>query len=143
MKPVLKIPGATVLRIGISLVFLWFGSQQFLHTEMWTSYIPQWVVDKSPVGPLTLVHINGAIEIIFGTALILGFFTRVSAFVLTLHMAHITTMVGYDSIGVRDFGLTIATFSIFLNGVDSLTLDRLVLGSSKKPVEAIPSNERV
>lgn len=81
----------------------------------------------SPFGPITLVHINGAIEVVFGTALIFGFFTRASAFVLAMHMAHITLMVGYDSIGVRDFGLAIAGFAILLNGADRFTIDRQFL----------------
>ena len=121
------ISGTTLLRIGISSVFLWFGCQQFLSPEMWIGFIPQWVLDISPIGPVTLVHLNGALELVFGTALMFGLFTRASALVLGLHMAHITIMVGYDSIGVRDFGLAIAALSVFFNGADSLTIDHTIL----------------
>lgn len=108
------------------MVFLWFGVQQFLAPEMWIGFIPEWVLDLSPIGAVSLVHLNGAVEIIFGTALILGLFTRASALILGLHMAHITFMVGYDAIGVRDFGLTIAALAVFLNGADNFTLDQVL-----------------
>ena len=126
-----------MLRIGMSLVFLWFGAQQFLSPEMWIGFIPQWVINLSPVGPVTLVHLNGALEIVFGTALILGLFTRVSALILALHMAHITLMVGYDSIGVRDFGLAVAGFAIFLNGADPFTFDHKFIFPKKIENEAV------
>ena len=124
MRILSKISGPTVLRIGLSLVFLWFGTQQFLHTEMWVGFIPEYAIRLSPFSAETLVNINGTLELIFGAALILGIFTRVSAFILFLHMVHITATVGYSSIGVRDFGLTVAAFSIFLIGADALTLDQ-------------------
>ncbi|HVT74904.1 MAG TPA: DoxX family protein, partial [Candidatus Paceibacterota bacterium] len=114
----------TLLRIGMALLFLWFGTNQFIDTAAWTAYVPQWVVDASPVSVEALVHINGAIEIIFGTALLLGFFTRIAGFILALHMVHIATLVGYNATGVRDFGLAIATIAVWLNGPDAWTLDR-------------------
>ncbi|HVU06706.1 MAG TPA: DoxX family protein [Candidatus Paceibacterota bacterium] len=113
----------TILRIGMALVFLWFGSSQFIDTVAWTAYVPEWVVSMSPVSVETLVHINGAIEIVFGTALLLGFFTRIAGFILALHMVHIATLVGYNATGVRDFGLAIAAIAVWLNGKDAWTLD--------------------
>jgi uncharacterized membrane protein YphA (DoxX/SURF4 family) len=104
------------LRIGISLVILWFSSQQFLHPEMWVGFIPDYIIKISPVSATTLVHMNAALELVFGTSMLFGFFTRVSAFILALHLVDITFTLGYNSIGVRDFGLTIATLAIFLNG---------------------------
>lgn len=132
--------GNTVLRIGMCLVFLWFGAQQFISPEMWIGFIPEWVINLSPVSPVTLVHLNGALEIVFGTALLLGLFTRISALILAVHMAHITLMVGYDSIGVRDFGLAVAGFAIFLNGADPFTLDHKFLFSKKIEDSVVPNS---
>jgi uncharacterized membrane protein YphA (DoxX/SURF4 family) len=112
-----------VLRIGVSLVYLWFGFQQFLNTKQWISYIPKSVIAFSPVDAETLVHFNGAIEIVFGFALLVGIFSGISALILALHMADITYVVGYDAIGVRDFGITIATFAAALYGADVLSLE--------------------
>ena len=76
-----------VLRIGLSLVLLWF-------------------------------------EIIFGTLLLLGIFSRITALLLALHMLHITFTVGYNGIGVRDFGLAMGMIAVFLQGPDVWSLDK-------------------
>jgi uncharacterized membrane protein YphA (DoxX/SURF4 family) len=113
----------TILRIGLSLVFIWFGSQQLMNTQMWTSMIPQIVMDLSGLTASTLVHFNGAFEIVFGTALFFGFYTRAVALLLALHMIDITFVVGFDAIGVRDFGLSIATFTSAMLGAGALSVD--------------------
>lgn len=112
-----------ILRIGLSLVFLWFGLQQFLHTSMWTGLVPNWIVSTSGFSAATLVHFNGAFEIVFGLCLFFGFFTQVTAFLLALHLLDIMFTVGYNDIGVRDFGLAMATIAIFLYGADAWCLD--------------------
>lgn len=38
-------------------------------------------------------------------------------------MAHITFMVGYDAIGVRDFGIVIATVVVAMFGPDRVSID--------------------
>ncbi len=73
------------------------------------------------------MHFNGAFEIIFGLCLLLGYFTQVTALFLALHMLDITFTVGYTSIGVRDFGLAVATISVFLYGSDMWCLDTYFL----------------
>lgn len=119
----MKFFAPTVLRVGIALVFLWFGSQQLLHTSAWIGLIPKSVIDISGLTASTLVHFNGAFEIVFGICLFLGFFTRTVALFLALHILDITFVVGYGATGVRDFGLSIATISLFLYGQDFVSLD--------------------
>ncbi|MFA6364842.1 MAG: DoxX family protein [Candidatus Paceibacterota bacterium] len=111
------------LRIGITVVYLWFGLQQLISPLMWVSYIPKSIVALSPVSAQMLVYCNGAFEIVFGLALLFGFFTRVSALLLAVHMLDITLIVGYNAIGVRDYGIVIATFAVFFFGPDVLSLD--------------------
>jgi uncharacterized membrane protein YphA (DoxX/SURF4 family) len=112
-----------IVRVGLALVFVWFGVNQFMDTNAWLGYMPQSVIDISHLSAATLVHLNGAFEIIFGIALLLGFFTRFAALLLALHILDITYVVGFDSIGVRDFGLSMATVAVFFHGADFLTLD--------------------
>lgn len=116
-----------VLRIGLSLVFLWFGAQQLLHTSAWTGMIPEWIISMSGISAVTLVYANGIFEVIFASCLLLGLFTRAVSLILALHLLQITTVVGYNGVGVRDFGLTLAMFSIFLNGADFWSLDKIWL----------------
>ena len=113
----------TVLRIGIAIVFIWFGAQQMINTSVWIGYIPKFVTTLTSLSASQIVYFNGIFEIIFACALLLGYFTRFTALILALHILDITFIVGLNATGVRDFGLFIATISIFLYGVDSFSLD--------------------
>jgi uncharacterized membrane protein YphA (DoxX/SURF4 family) len=115
-----------VLRVGIALVFLWFGTDQLMNPENWSGTIPQSVVDMSGMSAETIVYLNGGFEVIFCLALLVGLFTRIAALLLALHLMSILFVVGYNHIGVRDFGLMMATLSIFLHGPDSYSLDSYI-----------------
>ena len=114
-----------VVRIGMSLVFLWFGSSQLADTEAWTAWLPAWT-DSLPLNGENLVRLNGGFEVVFGALLLLGFYVRPVALLLALHMFQVASTVGYSEIGVRDFGLALATTSVFLYGADLYTLDALI-----------------
>ena len=114
----------SVLRYGMTLVILWFGCQQFLHTDVWTAYVPDSAVAISHLSVNTLVYINATFELIVGFCLLFGWQTRIVALLLALHLLDITYVVGYGEIGVRDFGLAIATFVVFMNGSDLLCIDK-------------------
>ncbi len=113
-----------MLRIGISLVFLWFGWQQVFDPNTWVSLIPEWATRFSGLSAGTLVLVNGTFELVFGSLLFLGIFTRVVAFLLALHLLHIMSVVGYNSIGVRDFGLSMGAIAVFLYGADAWCLNK-------------------
>jgi uncharacterized membrane protein YphA (DoxX/SURF4 family) len=111
-----------VVRMGLSLVFLWFGYSQLTDTAVWIFWLPEWTAGL-PLAAETLVRLNGGAEILLGALLLLGFYTRPVALLLALHMVSIVVSVGYNAIGVRDFGLMLATVSVFLHGHDRFTLD--------------------
>lgn len=127
---------ATVLRIGIALVFLWFGTQQIIDPIAWSSYIPDALVGILSLSASKIVYLNGIFEVIFGTALLLGYFIRVSALLLALHMINITYIVGFNAVGVRDFGLAVSTIVIFMQGVDKFSLDYYRRGAGKGAKDA-------
>ncbi|MES2223562.1 MAG: DoxX family protein [Patescibacteria group bacterium] len=118
----------SVLRIGMSLVILWFSTEQFLHTADWTAYVPDSAVSMSGLSAVTLVYFNASFELVFGIMLLFGILTRVSALLLSLHLFDIMFVVGYGEIGVRDFGLAVATFVVFMNGSDVLSFQESVNG---------------
>ncbi len=121
------------VRMGVSLVFIWFGITQLMNPAGWTRLLPSWTSNLF-ISQQGLIVVNGVFEVILGLLLLLGIFTRVSAFLLTLHLLSITINVGYSPTGVRDFGLTLATLAVFLYGEDKLCLDSKVrkLFSRKK-----------
>lgn len=115
------------LRVGVALVFIWFGSQQLLHPGSWIGFIPKELVTLSGLSVWTFVALNGAMEVVFGLCMLVGFFTTISAFILGVHMLFITIDVGYGPTGVRDFAVTVGALAVFLTSFGSSTsfsLDR-------------------
>ncbi len=121
-----------LLRVGISMVFLWFGFSQIKNPSNWTGMMPEYIQSAISLPPNTLIYINGAFEIMFAVLLLIGFFTRTASLLLTLHLFHIVTIVGYGAVGARDFALALATFSIFLRGRDEFCLDELLAEKRNK-----------
>lgn len=113
---------APVLRIGIALVFLWFGIAQLTNVSRWVGWVPAWITDLGVSGESAIVA-NGVFEILGAALLILGLGTRVVAGLLTLHMCFLVASVGFNAVGVRDFAIVIGALSIFLQGPDRFSLD--------------------
>ena len=116
--------GAAILvRLALSVVFLWFGLNQLFDAASFMGFVPSWAYNL-PVSVTTLVLFNGVFETIFGLALLLGVFVRPVSFLLALHLVGIAFSVGYGDVFNRDLGLAAATFSVFLSGADNWCLDR-------------------
>ncbi|MES2135303.1 MAG: DoxX family protein [Patescibacteria group bacterium] len=106
--------GVLVLRLGLSAVFLWFGFSQLMDGIAWVAWVPEWAVNLLHLPPAMIVLGNGLFEVVFGTLLAIGLWTPYIALILALHLAVITFDIGLTAIGVRDFGLTIATIALAL-----------------------------
>ncbi|TSC86422.1 MAG: hypothetical protein G01um10148_408 [Parcubacteria group bacterium Gr01-1014_8] len=115
--------GLTVIRVGLAAVLLWFGREQLLHAADWIGYVPNYAMSLSGLPATTIVLANGSAEIAFGLLLFLGLFTRISAFVMGVHLALIAFSLGLNQIGVRDWGLAAALFGIALAGPGTLSID--------------------
>ena len=137
-----------VLRVGLSIVFLWFGITQVINPESFLGYIPEWLyphessmIHEHPLRMMhnipsipthTLIMGNGFLEIIFGGLLLIGLWTRISAIVLTFHLMGIIIGLGYNDIAVRDFGLMAGTITVALYGPDKFCLDKKLRRSNNK-----------
>lgn len=111
-----------VLRIGIGIVFLWFGLTNIFNPQTLIGYLPKFV-QTLPIEPLSILLLTGIFEVVFGVFLIIGLFTRLSSLLLFLHLVVIIIGIGYNDVAVRDFGLALATLAIFLHGPDKWCLD--------------------
>ena len=112
-----------VLRAGLVALFLWFGLSQVLSPSDWVAWVPQWT-EGFGLNSTTVVLLNGVFEVVLGALLAAGFYTRIAALLLSLHLAVIAYEIGYNDIGVRDFALAVATFSLALFNPAQVTLDR-------------------
>lgn len=106
--------GLLVLRLGLAGVFLWFGFSQLIDGISWVSWVPEWAVNVIHLPPAMIVLANGLFEVVLGTLLALGLWTRAAALILGLHLGLITFDIGLTAIGVRDFGLTLASVALAL-----------------------------
>lgn len=118
----LRLYAPAVLRYAMSMVVLWFGIQQILHVDLWTAYVPPSIVSLTHLDLTTIVKLNGWFEIVGGVLLAIGWQVRIVALLLGLHLFDIMYVVGYGEIGVRDFGLAVATLSVCMHGADVLSL---------------------
>jgi len=110
-----------IIRISLALVLLWFGIDEVTHPENWFGYIPSWL--NLPFSLNVFFVLNGIFEIIIGALLLIGLKTRIVAFIAALHLLSITIAVGYNDVGVRDFGLTLMAVSLIFSGAGIFSLD--------------------
>ena len=115
----LKDYGTLILRLGLGIVFLWFGITSLLEPQTWTSLVPTW----SPISQTTSVTIMAIFQLIFSILLIIGLFTRLTAILLALSLIPIILSLGYNDVAIRDFGLFTATLSLAVSGSKKLSLD--------------------
>lgn len=106
-----------ILRYALTLVFVWFGTNQLINASAWVRLVPEWATVFG-MSAETVVHLNGMFEIIAAILLGAGVYVRLVASVLALHLFVITTHLGFTPVGVRDFGLSFATLSVALFGPD-------------------------
>ena len=113
-----------VLRLGLAVVFLWFGLSQLAEPAFWVGWVPLWATDLTGLNAEIIVMLNASLEVAGGALLALGLLVRPIAVILALHLAVITFEIGMTEIGFRDFGLACATLALALGGSDFLSLGR-------------------
>ncbi len=112
-----------VLRFAMVILFLWFGFSQLTTPSDWTAWVPAWPMQLTGLSAETIVLLNGIFEVVLGIFLAAGFYTRLAALLLSLHLLLIAFEIGYNDIGMRDLVLAIATSSLVLFAPDRCTLD--------------------
>ncbi|MBI5220320.1 MAG: DoxX family protein [Candidatus Liptonbacteria bacterium] len=104
-----------VLRLTMAGVFMWFGVSQVTAPMNWIGFVPDLAISLSGLSTATLVILNGGIEIVGSIFLATNLWSRWAALILGVHLFGIAATLGWNAIGVRDFGLALATLTIFLD----------------------------
>jgi len=104
----------TVLRLGLSFVFLWFGINQLIDPSNFMGYLPEFLLNLSFAS--SLVMLNGFVDLLEGLFFLSGKFVRPTAIVAFVHLFAITLSLGYNDIAIRDVGLLFAIAAVFLHG---------------------------
>lgn len=110
-----------LLRFGLAFVFIWFAAQQFGNPERWVSFLPDFL--QSSASATKFILANASFEILASLLLILGAWTRLVGFLLALHLLGIAFSIGLNPTGIRDIGLAVAAFALFLGGAGKWAID--------------------
>jgi uncharacterized membrane protein YphA (DoxX/SURF4 family) len=108
--------GVYILRLGLAVVFLYFGISQILDQSKWIYFVPDRFLNFyiHEVLKSKLVFINGIFDLIIALSLILGTFIRIFSILGFIHLFSITIFsLGFEPNGIRDLGLAFAMLSLF------------------------------
>jgi len=108
--------GIYILRLGLAIVFLYFGISQILDQSKWIYFVPDRFLNFyiNEVLKQKLVFINGIFDTIIALSLISGLFIRIFSFLGFIHLFSITIFsLGFEPSGIRDLGLAFAMLSLF------------------------------
>ncbi len=114
-----------ILRLGLAMVFLWFGITQLQNQAMWIGFIPTWIISMSGLTATTIVILNGMFEVMMAVLLAFGIQIRIVSFLLSIHLLTIIGDVGLSAVGIRDVGLFFALLSITFHGADEYSYDKV------------------
>lgn len=97
------------LRLGLAVVFLWFGVDKILQPAFWlNAWVPQGVqafFTKFNLNGLQFIYLNGIFEILVGLSLVTGVFARFFSILAIIFLLSSMFFVGISEVTVRDFGL--------------------------------------
>jgi uncharacterized membrane protein YphA (DoxX/SURF4 family) len=108
--------GVYILRLGLAVVFLYFGISQILDQSKWIYFIPDRFSNFyiSEILKSKIVFLNGIFDTVIALSLISGLFIRIFSFLGFIHLLSITIFsLGFEPSGIRDLGLAFAMLSLF------------------------------
>ncbi len=123
---------SVLLRLGVGVVFLYFGVDKFVHPEVWAGWINPRLLYYLPVSHDVFLYVNGGVEGVVGLLLILGLWTRIAASVAAVLLIGILATVGVTDVTVRDIAILAASLSLVLTGSKTLSIDNKFAPIGKK-----------
>ncbi len=98
-----------ILRIGLAVTFLMIGLLILRSPEAWGNYLSPWAMEIVPIPIRQLMILSGIFDILVGSFLLIGFMTRLSAILATIHIIFVLVASGITEVTIRDIAiLTIA-----------------------------------
>ncbi|HLC53423.1 MAG TPA: DoxX family membrane protein [Candidatus Nanoarchaeia archaeon] len=115
-----------VVRYAVGIVFLLLGIDQIIDPAGWTGYLPLDIVSALPfhLTATQFMFYNGLFDTLIGLLLLAGIFVRIVSAVAVLHLLGVIVTLGYNDLAIRDIGLLLASFSVFLHGPDRWCLKK-------------------
>ena len=118
-----------VLRLGLGIVFFWFGVDKFIHPKFWIGFIPQFIKPFIPVSLGLFNNIQGVVEAVVGLLLIIGLWRQLAAAIAGIILIPIiiaTFVLGVPDIALRDIGLLSIAIVLTIIPETILSVDSLI-----------------
>lgn len=97
------------IRIGLAVVFLWFGVGKFINPSYWlNAWVPHTVITLLPkfrLSGMDFIYLNGIFEILIGLSLISGLGLRFFSFLGIIFLFVVLLFNGVSEVTIRDVGL--------------------------------------
>jgi uncharacterized membrane protein YphA (DoxX/SURF4 family) len=105
-----------VIRLGLAIVFLWFGIDKFFHPDYWVNaWVPQSVSSLAisfKIRLVDVVYLSGIFEVLVGISLVTNIFIVFFSSAALLFLGSIMIFNGFSEVIVRDVGLAGALLSL-------------------------------
>ena len=110
-----------LIRIGLAIVFLWFGIDKFINPTYWlNAWTPDIFVSllaQLKLSGTDFIYLNGIFEILVGVSLVSGFFIKYFSAIAALFLIVVSVTVfslthTFGEILVRDIGLVGALLAL-------------------------------
>ena len=111
-----------IIRLGLALVFLWFGISKVLQPDAWIAWLPQWT-EQLPISTTTQLFLQGIGEAVLGVLLLFGLFTRVAAAIAAILLVAVIVTIGFNDIAIRDLAILSIAIALVFNKNNPLSLD--------------------
>lgn len=115
---------SVLLRIGLGSVFLYFGIYEKLFRPDITRSVIENLNITIPISIGLFIFLFGLLELVVGSFLVLGLYTRVTAIVAALMIFGIILQMGYLNVP-RDPALLAMALSLVITGSNRFSIDRI------------------
>ncbi len=113
--------GILILRVGLGIVFLYFGFNQIIEPKAWIDLVPS--IFSNFVNLKIFIYLNGIFDLIIGICLILGLFIKIISLLGFLHLISIFLFsLKFTPSGIRDLGLAFAILSLYFLDEDRFNI---------------------
>ena len=106
------------IRIGLALVFFWFGISKFVMPQYWIdAWMPmsvQHLVALVHLAPKDFIFLNAIFEVLVGVSLASGFFMRWFAGIAVFFLITVLVLNGFTEVTIRDVGLMGALIALII-----------------------------
>ncbi|HXK40691.1 MAG: hypothetical protein A3F15_01910 [Candidatus Wildermuthbacteria bacterium RIFCSPHIGHO2_12_FULL_40_12] len=97
------------LRLGLAVVFIWFGVDKFLNPQYWLSaWIPQGalsVASRVGVSGMDVVYASGVFELLVGASVLSNIFIKIFSVLALIFLVAVLLTFGISEVIIRDVGL--------------------------------------